>query len=160
MQKKRAFHLDFGVGTLMTTWILRELKPSYNSILCMLKERTNLVTIQKICVEFFIQIDQGCMLKECNLLWMLSQYLEIKCLVIHVVLCQSLSLILGLQRSKCGWVGGCWFTLPWGWGIFLSPVTNLCSDLVTIHVLNNYHGYSHQGYTRKNKVNVHSNFWV
>jgi hypothetical protein len=37
-------------------------------------------------------------------------------------------------------------TLPWGWVIFLSLVTNLCGDLVTIHVLNNYHGYySHQG---------------
>ncbi len=34
--------------------------------------------------------------------------------------------------------------------------TNLCGDLVTIHVLNNYHSYSHQGHTRKNKVNVHS----
>jgi hypothetical protein len=82
------------------------------------------------------------MLIKCNLLWVLSPYLEIKCLVIHVVLCQSLSLILGLQRSQCRW------------GIFLSLGTNLCSNLVTIHVLNNYHGYSHQGYTRKNKVNL------
>jgi hypothetical protein len=57
-KKKKAFHLDFGLGTLMTTWILRELNPSYNSILCMMKERTSLVTIQKICVEFFIQIDR------------------------------------------------------------------------------------------------------
>jgi hypothetical protein len=37
----------------------------------MLKERTSLVTIQKICVEIFIQIDQGSMLKKAQyLLWM------------------------------------------------------------------------------------------
>jgi hypothetical protein len=30
----------------------------------MLKERTSLVTIQKICVEIFIQIHQGSMLKK------------------------------------------------------------------------------------------------
>ncbi len=113
------------------------------------------MTIQKICVEFFIQIDQGCMLKKCNILRMLSQYLELKCLVLHVALCQSLPLILGLQKSQCRWVVGCWFTLPWGEG-YSSLVTNLCGDLVTIHVLNNYHSYSHQGYTSKNKVNVHS----
>lgn len=65
------------------------------------------MTIQKICVEIFIQIDQGSMLKKAqSLVDVVPIFGNQKCLVTHVVLCHSLSLILGLQRSQCGSVGG------------------------------------------------------
>lgn len=107
MRKKKK-RISSRLGTLTTAWILRKLNPSYNSILCMLKERTSLVTIQKICVEFFhpdwsrVHANKVPSFVDVVPIFGLQMFWWF----MFVALCQSLSLILGLQRSQCRWVGG------------------------------------------------------
>jgi hypothetical protein len=60
------------------------------------------MTIQQIYVKFYILIYQMCMSINANILWMVSQYLEIKGLLIHVLICSSFS--FGYTSASHWWI--------------------------------------------------------